>query len=163
MDDKNFSFVCCWTCQHCVLDVGVNKYICANTGQHLADKKHRYQVCKPTDCNMWNNKIKTISSIKRTKRTQSFGLNPNMWGNIFSHLTKSGFSTFLPTILGNYQSRKRRFLTRKTRNGQNFSKIENEQRGVNPMHAPLFLLNCSIFALYLFIFRRIDVTHQLDE
>ena len=56
MDDKNFSFVCCWTCQHCVLDVGVNKYICANTGQHLADKKHRYQVCKPTDCNMWNNK-----------------------------------------------------------------------------------------------------------
>ena len=56
MDDKNFTFVCCWTCQHCVLDVGVNKYICANTGQHLADKKHRYQVCKPTDCNMWNNK-----------------------------------------------------------------------------------------------------------
>ena len=56
MDDKNFSFVCCWTCQHCVLDVGVNKYICANTGQHLADKKHRYQVWKPTDCNMWNNK-----------------------------------------------------------------------------------------------------------
>lgn len=56
MENDKFKFECCWTCQHCVLDIGVNKYICANTGQHLADKNNRSQVCKPTDCSMWNNK-----------------------------------------------------------------------------------------------------------
>ena len=56
MGNDKFKFECCWTCHLCVLDIGVNKYICANTGQHLADKNNRSQVCKPTDCSMWNNK-----------------------------------------------------------------------------------------------------------
>ena len=33
MGNDKFKFECCWTCQHCVLDIGVNKYICANTGE----------------------------------------------------------------------------------------------------------------------------------
>ena len=56
MEDKDFSFVCCWTCNHCVLDIGVNHYICSKTGRHLANRDNRYQVFKPSDCRMWTNK-----------------------------------------------------------------------------------------------------------
>ena len=56
MEEKEFSFVCCWTCNHCVLDIGVNQYICDKTGKHLASRYNPYQVFKPCDCEMWTNK-----------------------------------------------------------------------------------------------------------
>ena len=56
MEDKEFSFVCCWTCNHCVLDIGVNHYICSHNGKKLAKRDNRYQVFKPSDCEMWTNK-----------------------------------------------------------------------------------------------------------
>lgn len=52
---RKFSFVCCWTCNHCVLDIGVNHYICSKTGKQLADRNNRFEVCKPSDCRLWTN------------------------------------------------------------------------------------------------------------
>lgn len=53
MESDMFKFESCFSCQHIILDIGVGKYICDKTGEHISDQKKQFNIYKPTDCNMW--------------------------------------------------------------------------------------------------------------
>lgn len=46
-------FESCNTCQSCILDIGVGAYICVETSHIICEKGKLYDLCKPTNCNLW--------------------------------------------------------------------------------------------------------------
>lgn len=55
MEDENFGYECCFTCQYCVLDIQINAYICMLNQQTLSSKSNRYIINKPNQCKKWYN------------------------------------------------------------------------------------------------------------
>ena len=47
MENKEISFVCCWTCKHCVYDMAIMGHKCSLDNAQLARVHH------PTKCNHW--------------------------------------------------------------------------------------------------------------
>ena len=48
--DKYFGFACCWTCDECLLDIGIRAYICRKHGHTIGGNE---AACLPTDCKDW--------------------------------------------------------------------------------------------------------------
>lgn len=46
----DFDFKMCWTCDHCLLDIGIDSYICGRDSHIIG---HNYEACKPTECKDW--------------------------------------------------------------------------------------------------------------
>lgn len=48
--DELFSFQSCWTCDNCLLDIGIGSHTCKLDGHIIGDN---FAVCKPTKCDKW--------------------------------------------------------------------------------------------------------------
>jgi hypothetical protein len=53
-DEDKFSFVCCWTCCHLILDIGVNEYICSYDNTTITGRYKKGKISEPTTCENWN-------------------------------------------------------------------------------------------------------------
>lgn len=59
MKEKDpFDFESCWTCLHCLLDIGLGQYCCGKRKILLAPQGKRSLIVKPTDCPHWTNNNK---------------------------------------------------------------------------------------------------------
>lgn len=47
MEDENFGFECCWTCEHCILDIETHKYICQKCNTIVTN------IHYPKQCEFW--------------------------------------------------------------------------------------------------------------
>lgn len=52
--EEKFSYVCCYSCGHCILDIGVNEYICSYNNTTIASRYRQGKVFEPTTCENWN-------------------------------------------------------------------------------------------------------------
>lgn len=69
---------------------------------------------------------------KRNETDTIFWVETDRVGEHLFTFDKSEYSTFLRNILGNYQPRKKKYLTEKTPNGQISSKTGNDKGGKHP-------------------------------